>query len=60
MRLKLLLFTMLLSVGVFAQEAYRSLIITESRQTAQDDNYLEITNVGDQAINLKDFKVGTI
>jgi hypothetical protein len=60
MRLKLLLFTMLLSVGVFAQEAYRSLIITEARQTAQDDNYLEITNVGDQAINLKDFKVGTI
>jgi hypothetical protein len=58
MRLKLLLFTMLLSVGVFAQEAYRGLIITESRINATPDNYVEITNVGDKAVNLKDFKLG--
>jgi len=58
MRLKLLLFTMLLSVGVFAQEAYKGLIITESRMNATPDNYVEITNVGNQAVNLKDFELG--
>ena len=60
MRLKLLLFTMLLSVGVFAQEAYRGLIITESRMSGTPENYVEITNVGNQAINLKDFELGKV
>jgi hypothetical protein len=60
MRLKLLLFTMLLSAGIFAQEAYRGLIISEIRLSAQPDNYVEITNVGNQAVNLKNFELGTI
>ena len=60
MKLKLLLFTLLLSVGVFAQEAYRSLIITEARMSATPDNYVEITNMGDKAVNLKDFELGKV
>ena len=60
MRLKFLLFTMLLSVGVFAQEAYRGLIITESRMSGTPDNYVEITNVGNQAVNLKEFELGKV
>ncbi|KAF0236519.1 MAG: hypothetical protein FD181_2686 [Prolixibacteraceae bacterium] len=60
MRLKLLLFTMLLSMGIFAQEAYRGLVITESRMSATPDNYVEITNMGDKAVNLKDFELGKV
>ena len=60
MRLKLLLFAMLLSGSILAQEAYRGLVISEARLTGQMENYIEITNMGDQAINLKDFKLGTI
>jgi len=62
MRLKLLLLTLLISGGIFAQDTipYRSLVITEARLNAQPDNYVEITNMGDQAVNLKDFKLGTI
>ena len=61
MRLKLLLFCLLLSCGILrAQEVYRSLVISEVRLSGQGDNYIEITNMGDQAVNLKDFKLGTI
>lgn len=60
MRLKLLLFTMLLSTGIFAQDTIRSLVITEARMSGQPDNYIELTNMGDKAVNLKDFKLGTI
>ncbi len=60
MRLKLLLFAMLLSAGIYAQEAYRGLIITESRMSGSPDNYVEITNVGDKAVNLKDFELGKV
>ncbi|MDO8951811.1 MAG: hypothetical protein Q7U86_04250, partial [Draconibacterium sp.] len=60
MKLKLLLFAMLLSAGIFAQDTIRSLVITEARMSAMPDNYIEITNMGDQAVNLKDFKLGTI
>ncbi|GAB1451641.1 hypothetical protein MASR2M47_16970 [Draconibacterium sp.] len=45
---------------LYAQEAYKSLVITEARMSAQSDNYIELTNMGDQTINLKDFKLGTI
>ncbi len=56
MKLKFLLI-FLLFVGVLkAQEPYRSLIITESRANASPDNYVEITNVGDQAVQLSEFK----
>ena len=60
MRLKLLLFTLLLSGSIFAQDTIRSLVITEARMTGQGDNYIELTNMGDQTINLKHFKLGTI
>ena len=60
MRLKLLLFAFLLSGGLFAQDTIRSLVITEARMSGQPDNYIELTNMGDKAINLKDFKLGTI
>ena len=60
MRLKLLLFAMMLSVTIIAQEAYRGLIITESRMSGTPDNYVEITNVGGKAVNLKDFELGKI
>ena len=61
MRLKLLLFSMLVSIGVLnAQDTIRSLVITEARMSAQPDNYIELTNMGNKAINLKDFKLGTI
>jgi hypothetical protein len=61
MRLKLLLLVLMLTGGVlYAQEAYRSLVITEARMSGQPDNYIELTNMGDQTINLKDFKLGTI
>lgn len=60
MRLKFLLFAMLLSAGIFAQDTIRSLVITEARMNAMGDNYIEITNMGDSAVNLMHFKLGTI
>jgi hypothetical protein len=58
MKLKLLLFLMFLTVILNAQEPYRSLVISESRANAQPDNYIELTNMGSEAINLKEFKFG--
>ncbi len=61
MRLKLLLLISLLSAGILnAQDTIRSLVITEARMSAQPDNYIELTNMGDKPVNLKDFKLGTI
>jgi hypothetical protein len=60
MKLKHLLFLMLLGGILNAQEPYRSLIISESRTSAQPDNYIELTNMGDEAINLQEFKFGAI
>jgi hypothetical protein len=58
MKLKLLLFLLLFTGILNAQEPYRSLIISESRANAQPDNYIELTNMGDKAINLNEFKFG--
>jgi hypothetical protein len=61
MKLKLLLFTLYLSAGILnAQDTIRSLVITEVRLSDQGNNYIEITNMGDQPVNMKDFKLGTI
>jgi len=61
MKLKLLLFAMMLSAGILnAQDTIRSLVITEVRLNAQPDNYIELTNMGDKDVNLKHFKLGTI
>ncbi len=59
MKLKLLLVLFLISCGIInAQEPNRSLIISESRSNAQPDNYVELTNMGDQPINLSEYKFG--
>jgi len=60
MRLKLLLLTLLISGGIFAQDTIRSLVISEARMSGQWENYIELTNMGNNAVNLKDFKLGTI
>jgi len=58
MKLKLLLF-FLMCIGMLqAQVPYRSLVITEARKDDPNNGYLEITNMGNQTINLNDFKFG--
>jgi hypothetical protein len=56
MKLKLLLFLMVLAGMLYAQEPYRNLIITEARMDGQNDIHVELTNMGDQDINLSEFK----
>ncbi|MBW6537369.1 MAG: lamin tail domain-containing protein, partial [Mariniphaga sp.] len=58
MRLKLLLLLMTFSSVLFAQEPYRHLVITEARKDNPYNGYLELTNMGDQTINLNNFKFG--
>ncbi|MGM0376931.1 MAG: T9SS type A sorting domain-containing protein [Bacteroidota bacterium] len=61
MKLKLLLFLMLLTGILSAQEPNRSLIITEARMTGKDrDKYVELTNMGDTDINLSEYKFGNM
>ncbi|TVR75086.1 MAG: T9SS C-terminal target domain-containing protein [Marinilabiliales bacterium] len=61
MKLKLLLFSLFMACGLLsAQEAYRQLIITEARMNAQPMSIIEITNVGDQTVNLADFELGKV
>jgi len=53
MRLKILLFALMLSGGVLsAQDTIRGLIITEAKLANQADAYFEITNMGDADVNL--------
>jgi hypothetical protein len=58
MRLKLLLFLCLLSGALFAQEAYRNLIISEIRANDPRFNYVELTNMGTKTVNLAEFELG--
>jgi hypothetical protein len=58
MRLKLLLLLMMVAGAVFAQEPYRNLIISEYRMDGQPNNHAQITNMGNQDVNLKEFKFG--
>lgn len=61
MKLKLLLFAILLSVGaVNAQDTIRTLIITESHAYRADESYVEITNMGTNPVQLANFKLGKI
>lgn len=61
MRLKLLLFVMLLSVGsLFAQDTIRTLIISESHAYRADQSYVELTNVGNKPLQMADFRLGKI
>ncbi len=53
MRLKFLLFALLLSGGILsAQDTIRGLIISEARYNNQADAYFEITNMGDESVDL--------
>jgi hypothetical protein len=56
MKLKLLLFLMMLTGMLYAQEPYRNLIISEARMNAQNDNHVELTNMGNDPVNLSEFK----
>ena len=60
MKLKLLLFALLLSSSLFAQDTIRSLVIAEVRLDDREANFIEITNMGDEAVNLSQFKLGVI
>jgi len=61
MRLKLLLVTLLVSSGMLiAQDTIRTLIISEARYDRADMAYLELTNVGSEAINLAEFEVSSM
>ena len=59
MRRKLLLLLMMVSFGaLYAQtDTIRSLVITEARYDRADFGYLELTNMGDAAVNLEEFEV---
>ena len=59
MRLKLLLFVLMFTGGIVAaQDTIRTLIITEAHLGAPDRNYVEITNVGTDPVQLSQFEVG--
>ena len=61
MKLKLLLFAVLMSGGLLkAQDTIRTLIITEIRTTHHEEDFVEITNIGDEAVQLSDFEFGLI
>ncbi len=61
MKFKTLLFFFLISFGALnAQDTIRSLIISEARLDNPTDSYIEITNVGDEAIDLSQFKLGEL
>ncbi len=61
MKLKLLLFTLIVSCGIMtAQDTVRSLIITEVSLWRADDSYIEFTNMGDSALHLKSFEFGRL
>jgi hypothetical protein len=56
MKLKLLLFLTMLTGMLYAQEPYRNLIISEARMDGQRSAHVELTNMGNQEINLSEFK----
>jgi hypothetical protein len=59
MKLKLLLLFIGIANLIWAQEPYTNLVITEARTIQGDFNngYLEITNMGDKPIDLKEIKI---
>lgn len=61
MRQKLLLAMLVLSSGLLmAQDTIKTLVITEAKMDRAEQSYVEITNMGDAAINLKDFEFGRL
>lgn len=61
MKLKILLFALFVSGGLInAQDTIRTLIITEIRTTHQEEDFVEITNIGDDPVQLSNFEFGLI
>jgi hypothetical protein len=61
MKLKFLLFSLLFSCGILsAQDTIKTLIITEARMDRSDKNYVEITNMGTETVNLSEFEFGVV
>jgi hypothetical protein len=58
MKLKLLLFLLLIGGVLNAQDTIRSLIITEAFIGRQYRNHVEITNMGTEAVQLDQFRFG--
>ena len=59
MKLKLLLLGLLFTSGaLFAQDTIRSLVITEANLHPAEQAYLELTNMGNEPIQLSKFKLG--
>jgi hypothetical protein len=57
MRLKLLFATLFVSCGMLmAQDTIKTLIISEAKMDRAEQAYCEITNMGTEALNLKDFE----
>jgi hypothetical protein len=60
MKLKTLLFLLVFSGILNAQEPYRSLVISEVRLGNPNRVHIELTNMGNSTINLGEFKLGQI
>ncbi len=61
MRLKLLLAMLTVSGGLLmAQDTIKTLVITEARFDRAEQAFIEITNMGTEALNLSDFEFGTL
>lgn len=60
MRLKLLLLSLLLTGMLSAQDTIRTFIITETRVDRNDQSYVELTNIGSEALDMSQFEFGRI
>jgi hypothetical protein len=60
MKLKFLLFLMLLTGIISAQDTTRTLVITEVQMDRGSNAYVELTNMGNTTIQLNDFKLGNM
>ena len=61
MKLKILIVLALISTGFLnAQVPYELIIITEVRMDAPYHAYIELTNMGTEAVNIGEFEVGRI
>ncbi|MEZ5107118.1 MAG: T9SS type A sorting domain-containing protein [Draconibacterium sp.] len=61
MKLKLLLIVLVFLTGIVnAQDTIKTLIISEALVYRADYNYIELTNVGEDPINMGDFKLGKL
>jgi len=60
MKLRLLLLFLLLAGMLNAQDTIRTFIITEARMDRNDICYVELTNIGEDPINMSHFEFGRI